>query len=544
MRNDYFQSAIEKMRRPEQMGIICIDITNKCDLRCSNCTRLLANQDALYDMTLDNFRLAVQSLHDYPGTIAVIGGNPCMHRDFEEICRIFSDEIPDKKRRGLWTNNVFKFADLAKETFGVFNLNPHNDSRGIQSLEPLKELGWYYSGHSEHSSLLAGVQDFYEPESMWSLIAQCDVNQQWSASIIQNKGVLRAYFCEVAASFDLARGEDNGIEVTPEWWRRPMSDFASQVNNFCPKCGVPGRFAARLDSDETDTYSKTNADLALKSAKRKKRKIIEITPEFGATPTQHKVTQYSTNLYTNRPKIAVITPYFKEPIEVLRQCHESVRSQQVEADIVHFMVADGVPISELDGWKVEHIRLTRSYRNNGNTPRAIGTLLADAQGFDFVALLDADNWFYPDHLKSLMQLHLNTQSQICCSWRTFHREDGSMLNITEQDENDFRHVDTSCYLIAKSAFSINQVWAQMPGAVSSICDRVFLQAIAHHRFSVSFSRSRTVAFRTTYADHYVDEPPPEAGLYKKSLISSAQNYLLSAEGVRICVNRLGFWVQP
>ncbi|WP_044529611.1 hypothetical protein, partial [Herbaspirillum sp. B65] len=99
-----FENALDAMRSPSQMGIICLDITNKCDLHCSNCTRLLANQDRFYDMTLENFRLAVRSLRDYPGTIAVIGGNPCMHRDFEGICRVFVEEIPDKERRGLWTN--------------------------------------------------------------------------------------------------------------------------------------------------------------------------------------------------------------------------------------------------------------------------------------------------------------------------------------------------------------------------------------------------------------------------------------------------------
>ena len=49
---------------------------------------------------------------------------------------------------------------------------------------------------------------------MWELISECDVNKNWSASIVQNKGKLRAYFCEVAASFDLARHEDHGIEIT------------------------------------------------------------------------------------------------------------------------------------------------------------------------------------------------------------------------------------------------------------------------------------------------------------------------------------------
>lgn len=35
-------------------------------------------------------------------------------------------------------------------------------------------------------------------------------------------------------------------------------------------------------------------------------------------------------------KIAVITPYYKEPIGFLRQCYESVQSQGIKAD--HFLL--------------------------------------------------------------------------------------------------------------------------------------------------------------------------------------------------------------
>ena len=60
-----FQRALEKMCAPAQKGVICVDVTNKCDLACSNCTRLLANQETLWEMSPDNFRTAVRSLIDY-----------------------------------------------------------------------------------------------------------------------------------------------------------------------------------------------------------------------------------------------------------------------------------------------------------------------------------------------------------------------------------------------------------------------------------------------------------------------------------------------
>jgi len=293
------QQTLPLMRSPYEMKIICIDITNKCDLACSNCTRLLENQDGLWEMTPENFRLAARSLADYPGIIAVIGGNPVMHRNFEEICRIFVEEIPRKEQRGLWTNNAFKHADLAKEVFGIFNLNPHGVERGIKSLASLKEGAWYHEGHSSHSPLLTAGRDLYDEAEMWARIAHCDVNQEWSASIVQNNGKLRAYFCEVAASFDLARGTDHGIEPVPGWWKRNITTFEDQVAHFCPGCGVPARLEGHMDCENTDTYTATNADIALKSRK-KNRKVIELTPDEIARQISkqidHKVTQYSTNL--------------------------------------------------------------------------------------------------------------------------------------------------------------------------------------------------------------------------------------------------------
>src|SRR6185503_15593991 len=88
--------AINAMRSPRDMAIICIDVTNRCDLQCSNCTRLLAQQRRKWDMTPDNFRLALRSLGGFDGVIAMIGGNPCIHPQFPELCRIFAEEIPEQ----------------------------------------------------------------------------------------------------------------------------------------------------------------------------------------------------------------------------------------------------------------------------------------------------------------------------------------------------------------------------------------------------------------------------------------------------------------
>lgn len=300
---DMIDNAIAKMRAPSAMSVICIDITNKCDLDCSNCTRLLANQETLWEMSLENFRAACESLKEFPGTIAVIGGNPCMHSKFPEICSIFSEVIQNKEQRGLWTNNAFKHQDICVKTFGGFNLNPHGVVRGYLSLKSLYKktgkVGNLYFSPSHHSPLLTAVKDLFKPAEMWEKISECDINKNWSGTLIENKGKLRAYFCEVAASFDLANGTDVGMDVAPNWWKLPIQKFGDQIKSLCPNCGVPARLKGHMDYEETDTYTVSNIHLVnISLAKKRKVKLLE--PADYQNHLAHKVTEYTETHFSNK----------------------------------------------------------------------------------------------------------------------------------------------------------------------------------------------------------------------------------------------------
>jgi len=201
-----------------------------------------------------------------------------------------------------------------------------------------------------------------------------------------------------------------------------------------------------------------------------------------------------------KPRIAVVTPYYRESREVLWQCHQSVIDQSADAD--HFLIADGFPLAEIDQWRAQHVKLPRAHGDNGNTPRGVGSLLAKAQGYDFIAWLDADNWFHAGHLASLLALHVQTSSAVCSSFRSFHTLSGERLNITEADEDALRHVDTSCFLIHSSGFDLVGIWLEMPRIVAPICDRVFLDILLRKGHSVRSTGQRSVAFRTQYACHY------------------------------------------
>ncbi|MBU1361474.1 MAG: glycosyltransferase [Gammaproteobacteria bacterium] len=241
-----------------------------------------------------------------------------------------------------------------------------------------------------------------------------------------------------------------------------------------------------------------------------------------------------------RPAIAVITPYCRESLEVLRQCHESVASQGEPAD--HFLVADGHPQAEVAGWDVEHVVLPQAHGDNGNTPRAVGSILAAARDYEFIAFLDADNWIHPDHLQSLVAACRSTQAPVACAWRTFHQLDGTPMNVVEVDEDACRHVDTSCYLVHRSAFDCLSCWNRMPRELSPICDRVFFKAVTAARHPMAFSRQRTVAFRSQYEKHYrAAGLMPPAGAKSDGIFEPCRSYLSSVEGIHASVDRLGFW---
>jgi hypothetical protein len=154
-----------------------------------------------------------------------------------------------------------------------------------------ENIVWNYVEHADHAPLLTAVKDLYPEPEMWMKISQCDINREWSASIVQNKGELRYYFCEVAASFDLARGTDYGYPIEDGWWKKHLLQMRSQVERFCPGCGVPAKQKPYKDYEEVDVFTESNRDLAEKSQKIKKRKVIYLNPE-DRVDAPRRVTQY------------------------------------------------------------------------------------------------------------------------------------------------------------------------------------------------------------------------------------------------------------
>lgn len=199
-------------------------------------------------------------------------------------------------------------------------------------------------------------------------------------------------------------------------------------------------------------------------------------------------------------KPAVITPYHKESLEILKRCHCSVLSQTAEA--THFLVADGNSREAIDHWDSQHLSLPQCHNNCGNTPRALGALMAASQGYEPIFFLDADNWFKPKHVQLALALHQNDPTiDVVISGRTIVLDDGTLLNSAPEDvEQHF--ADTSTLCLFKRAFKSLSFWALMPNELSPICDRVIYECLKTLPLKLHWHNKPTLMFQSHYSNHY------------------------------------------
>ncbi len=241
-------------------------------------------------------------------------------------------------------------------------------------------------------------------------------------------------------------------------------------------------------------------------------------------------------------KIAIITPYYQESLEVLWQCHLSVINQKVNIPFTHFLIADGFAKHEINTWNAKHITLPNSHDDNGNTPRGLGSLLAKSEGYDFIAYLDADNWYHENHLQSMLDNWKENQTPVISCYRTFHHEDGEQLLFQEPIETSLDHIDTSCFFLHKTCYDVLDIWLKMPKILSPICDPVFYSAIKNKNYKISSTRNRTVGFRSKYLSHYLySQKKLPKDLKTEEVFASALEFLSSNEGISECVKTIGFW---
>ena len=198
-------------------------------------------------------------------------------------------------------------------------------------------------------------------------------------------------------------------------------------------------------------------------------------------------------------RVAVVTPYYKEPDAELRRMLDSVAAQTRPCH--HFVVSDGFPNDLARAPGVTHIELGTAHGDNGNTPRYVGALVALAQGYDAVAFLDADNWFEPRHIERLMERQHETGAGAVFSLRNIYLPDGTKV-LKEENMDALRlHADTSCMFITRGCEFALHLWGQMPMEWGPVCDRVVFIELTGHR--VAWTKNRTMNFKSHYAGAYM-----------------------------------------
>lgn len=292
------EEAISKMIAPGQRrkgkwrdGVIQIHITRACDRACYSCTQasnLLLKPDFI---TLENFEIAVKSLVGYFGVVGMFGGNPALHPDFPELCNILAKYIP-REQRGLWCNNPMKHGKLMSTIFNPkhSNLNVHQSQEAYNAFKrdwpECKPCG--LNEDSRHSPVYASMIDMDVPESQrWELISKCDINHHWSAMIGQFRGQPRAWFCEIAGGQAMLMQNDpeypdTGIYPDQGWYRKPLIDFANQIDQHCHNCAVPLKGRGQLANSTTDKEQTTKYYLPVFKPKHNREvEVVESADQLG-----------------------------------------------------------------------------------------------------------------------------------------------------------------------------------------------------------------------------------------------------------------------
>ena len=295
-------------RRPGKPrgGVIQIWVTRACDKACFGCTQGSNLKGRCAMITCEHFEQACISLRDYWGTVGVFGGNPALHPQFEQLCAILCKYIP-KRQRGLWCNAPMGKASVMRETFdtAISNLNVHLDQQAYDEFKRDWPECRPFGLHDDcrHGPPFVAMQDVIEnEEQIWQLVADCDINQHWSAMICEVAGQPRAYFCEIAGAQAILHQEDSawpdlGLAVEPSWWNKPMLAYQHQVRYYCPRCGVPLRGLGELAqaSDGVEQTSRVHQNVFKPKVAGREIEVVDHLEQV-LPQTLPRFTNYMTNV--------------------------------------------------------------------------------------------------------------------------------------------------------------------------------------------------------------------------------------------------------
>lgn len=290
------------MRSIRDMETVQIEITNACVNNCSNCTRLCGHHKLPYYLTVEYVIKCCESLKDFPHMVGIMGGEPLIHPEFEQISRVLQEYFP-KERCGLWTclpKGKEYHAQTICDVYGNIFLNDHTRDDVL------------------HHPVLVSADELvsFKPD-MWYLIDKCWVQNCWSACI-NPRG---AFFCEVAGALAMTLEEGEGWKVENGWtWKTPI-DYVDQMRRYCTQCGCAMPVMKRFSVEGIDDISPIMYEKLKDKSPKLKRGAYKIH-DLKLKEDSRKVATYKDEFYrkviANRYNMIVLnndrgymTPYMK-----------------------------------------------------------------------------------------------------------------------------------------------------------------------------------------------------------------------------------------
>lgn len=224
-----------------EMYMCPIDITNVCGHGCLYCSRYDRHirKDQRFFMDLPTIEKALDSLAEWPNLIALLGGEPTYHPEFEAICKML------QRRNGRGKYELFtmggkryeQYKKLIDETFFFVAYNPHTPAQ---------------QAVCKHQPLTIAAQDVVMDEAYRrKLIDGCWVQRIWCPSI----GPKGAFFCEIAYALDSILDGPGGYPIEPDWWKKAPADFQDQIDRYCGLCGMPIPMEQELLETKLEKFS-------------------------------------------------------------------------------------------------------------------------------------------------------------------------------------------------------------------------------------------------------------------------------------------------
>ena len=225
-------------------------------------------------MDLEQVERALHSLQGWTKGVGCMGGEPTLHPEFERICGLYQKYV-GRARAGLWTSGGPKFKEyrsLILQTFARILYNDHS------------EVG-------KHQPIFVASNEIIPDRALRDeLIDHCWIQDKWSPAINQ-KG---AFFCEIAAVFDLLFDGPGGFPLEPGWWRKTPDAFLLQRERYCGLCSIPVPLPPVSNNQGWDYVSPENMERLLKAGSpwAEKGKIKVINDQFSRSDILNTLKEY------------------------------------------------------------------------------------------------------------------------------------------------------------------------------------------------------------------------------------------------------------